>query len=97
MRGMEGGNVRWGSGGNTGQSDIEAEADYRRDLATNASSVHMEARSRDGTMPSITAPPSIYQQAATLNRSKSGSKNQLPRLIRLYSARPKLPRFSLRF
>jgi len=77
MRGMDGGNVRWGSGGNTGQSDMEAEADYRRDLATNASSVHMEARSRDGTMPSITAPPSIYQQAATLNRSKSGSKNQL--------------------
>jgi len=77
LRGIDGGNVRWASSGKAGQSDIEAEADYRRDLATNTSSVHMEARSRDGTMPSITAPPSIYQQAATLNRTKSGSKNQL--------------------
>lgn len=81
-RGVDGGNVRWGSNGNPGQSDLEAEADYRRDLATNTSSVHMEARSRDGTLPSITAPPSIYQQAATLNRNKSGSKSQLSQAYR---------------
>jgi len=61
---------RWG----TGQSDIEA--DYRRELATN--SVHMEARSRDGGV----APPSIYQQAATLNRNKSASKTKINNLLR---------------
>lgn len=61
---------RWG----TGQSDIEA--DYRRELATN--SVHMEARSRDGNI----APPSIYQQAATLNRNKSASKTKINNLLR---------------
>jgi len=61
---------RWG----TGQSDIEA--DYRRELATN--SVHMEARSRDGGI----APPSIYQQAATLNRNKSASKTKINNLLR---------------
>jgi len=67
--GVEGGG-RWG----TGQSDIEA--DYRRELATN--SVHMEARSRDGGV----APPSIYQQAATLNRNKSASKTKINNLLR---------------
>jgi len=61
---------RWG----TGQSDIEA--DYRRELATN--SVHMEARSRDGGI----APPSIYQQAATLNRNKSASKTKIDNIVR---------------
>jgi len=66
---VEGGG-RWG----TGQSDIEA--DYRRELATN--SVHMEARSRDGGV----APPSIYQQAATLNRNKSASKTKINNLLR---------------
>ena len=53
-----------------GQSDIEA--DYRQQLATN--SVHMEARGRSGE---VTQVPSIYQQAATLNRKKSGSKTQV--------------------
>merc|ERR1719309_1190252 len=67
--GVEGGG-RWG----TGQSDIEA--DYRRELATN--SVHMEARSRDGGV----APPSIYQQAATLNRNKSASKTKIDNIVR---------------
>jgi len=62
---------RWGT---TGQSDIEA--DYRRELATN--SVHMEARSRDGGI----APPSIYQQAATLNRNKSASKTKIDNIVR---------------
>jgi len=66
-----GGGSRWGGGG---QSDIEA--DYRRELATN--SVHMEARSRDGGL----APPSIYQQAATLNRNKSASKTKINNLLR---------------
>ena len=47
------------------------ESDYRRDLITG--SVHMEARTRDGGQ----APPSIYQQAATLNRDKSASKSKL--------------------
>ena len=53
----------------TGPSDVES--DYRRDLITG--SVHMEARTRDGGP----APPSIYQQAATLNRDKSASKSKL--------------------
>merc|ERR1719376_2024564 len=53
-----------------GQSDIEA--DYRQQLATN--SVHMEARGRSGEGSQV---PSIYQQAATLNRKKSGSKAQV--------------------
>ena len=53
----------------TGPSDVES--DYRRDLITG--SVHMEARTRDGGH----APPSIYQQAATLNRDKSASKSKL--------------------
>ena len=53
----------------TGPSDVES--DYRRDLI--AGSVHMEARTRDGGH----APPSIYQQAATLNRDKSASKSKL--------------------
>jgi len=67
------GGGKWAGGtSTTGQSDVEA--DYRRDLATSSSSVHMEARSRDGAVPSVVAPPSIYAQAATLSRSKSGSK-----------------------
>merc|ERR1719361_734013 len=57
---------RWAGG----QSDIEA--DYRQQLATN--SVHMEARGRRGE---VTQVPSIYQQAATLNRKNSGSKTQV--------------------
>jgi len=57
-----------------GQSDIES--DYRRDLITG--SVHMEARTRDGAREvGGHAPPSIYQQAATLNRNKSVSKSRL--------------------
>jgi len=58
-----------------GQSDIDA--DYRRDLATstnNINSVHMEARGRDGG-----TPPTIYQQAATLARNKSTSRNRVDR------------------
>merc|ERR1719397_593569 len=58
-----------------GQSDIEA--DYRQQLATN--SVHMEARGRSGEVSQV---PSIYQQAATLNRKKSGSKTQVDGLVR---------------
>lgn len=75
--GVEAGSSRWVGGGNAGQSDLEAEADYRRDLATSSGSVHMEARTRDGVIPAVTAPPSIYQQAATLSRNKSGSRNQI--------------------
>merc|ERR1719210_3308195 len=52
----------------------EMEADYRRDLMTD--SVHMEARTRDGSREGG-APPSIYQQAATLNRDKSLSRSRL--------------------
>ena len=59
-----------------GHSDIDS--DYRRDMITN--SVHMEARSRDGGHGM--APPSIYQQAATLNRDKSVSKSKLDNVIR---------------
>jgi len=62
---------RWAGG----QSDIEA--DYRQQLATN--SVHMEARGRSGEVSQV---PSIYQQAATLNRKKSGSKTQVDGLVR---------------
>ena len=32
------------------------------------SSVHSEARGRDGGLKDVKAPPSIYQQAASLNR-----------------------------
>jgi len=56
-------------GSRYGHSDIES--DYRREMG----SVHMEARSRDGGP----APPNIYQQAATLNRNKSGSRVRLAR------------------
>ena len=52
----------------------EMEADYRRELMTG--SVHMEARTRDGSREGG-APPSIYQQAATLNRDKSLSRSRL--------------------
>merc|ERR1719222_924315 len=62
---------RWAGG----QSDIEA--DYRQQLATN--SVHMEARGRSGEVSQV---PSIYQQAATLNRKKSGSRTQVDGLVR---------------
>ena len=51
-------------------SDIDS--DYRRDMI--AGSVHSEARARDG---GHVAPPSIYQQAASLNRDKSVSKGRL--------------------
>lgn len=58
---------RWAGG----HSDIEA--DYRQQMATN--SVHIEARGRSGEVnPQV---PSIYQQAATLNRNKSASKTQV--------------------
>ena len=52
------------------------DSDYRRDMI--AGSVHMEARTRDGGHggPGV-APPSIYQQAASLNRDKSVSKGRL--------------------
>ena len=62
----------------TGPSDIDS--DYRRDMITN--SVHMEARSRDGGHGGSIAPPSIYQQAATLNRERSVSKSKLDNIIR---------------
>ena len=53
-------------------SDIDS--DYRRDMI--AGSVHMEARTRDGGHGGQ-APPSIYQQAASLSRDKSLSKGRL--------------------
>ena len=56
-----------------GQADMES--DYGRDLMTG--SVHMEARTRDGSREGGGAPPSIYQQAATLNRDKSLSRSRL--------------------
>ena len=54
----------------------DMDSDYRRDMI--AGSVHMEARTRDGGHggPGV-APPSIYQQAASLNRDKSVSKGRL--------------------
>ena len=63
-----------------GQSDVETDyrrevdtdyrregvdSDYRRDLV---GSVHSEARGRDGGRRDGAAPPSIYQQAASLGR-----------------------------
>ena len=52
------------------------DSDYRRDMI--AGSVHMEARTRDGGPGGQgVAPPSIYQQAASLNRDKSVSKGRL--------------------
>ena len=56
-------------------SDIDS--DYRRDMI--AGSVHSEARARDG---GHVAPPSIYQQAATLARDKSASRSKLDSLMR---------------
>lgn len=53
------------------------ETDYRQQMAT--SSVHTEARARAGEAGSV---PSIYQQAATLNRNKSSSKTQMDSLAR---------------
>ena len=67
-----------GAGLVPGHSDIDS--DYRRDMITN--SVHMEARTRDGGHGGSMAPPSIYQQAATLNRDKSVSKSKLDNIIR---------------
>ena len=43
-------------------SDVDT--DYRREMLN---SVHSEARGRDGGRRDVVAPPSIYQQAATLN------------------------------
>jgi len=62
---------RWAGG----HSDMET--DYRQQMAT--SSVHTEARARAGEAGSV---PSIYQQAATLNRNKSSSKTQMDSLAR---------------
>ena len=44
------------------RSDVDT--DYRREMLN---SVHSEARGRDGGRRDVVAPPSIYQQAATLN------------------------------
>ena len=46
----------------TRRSDVDT--DYRREMLN---SVHSEARGRDGGRRDVVAPPSIYQQAATLN------------------------------
>ena len=61
-----------GGGWMTGQSDVDrrsdVDTDYRREMVK---SVHSEARGRDGgggNRRDLAPPPSIYKQAASLNR-----------------------------